>query len=67
MVIGILTKLRGFKTINLNLLPAYYINENKAWIDPQLFKMQFHQQFIPTVKIYSKQNNQRGYIVIIDT
>ena len=56
MVIGKSAKPRVFKNVNMNLLPVYYKNQNKAWMNAQLFKEWFYKQFVPTIKIYSEKN-----------
>ena len=56
-VIGKSKKPRAFKNINVNSLPVHYKSQGKAWITSELFKEWFHEQFVPAVKKFSKEND----------
>lgn len=56
-VIGKSKKPRAFKNINLSSLPVYYRNQKSAWMDCNLFKSWFFDEFVPSVEKDLKQKN----------
>lgn len=56
-VIGKSKKPRAFKNINLSSLPVYYRSQKSAWMDSNLFKSWFIDEFVPSVEKYLKQKN----------
>ncbi|GFV63609.1 tigger transposable element-derived protein 2 [Trichonephila clavipes] len=65
MVIGKSAKPRAFKNVNMKSLPVYYRSQKKAWMNAMLFKEWFHDQFVPAVKKFNKENDlpQRAIIL----
>ncbi|GFS52135.1 jerky protein homolog-like [Trichonephila clavipes] len=58
MVIGKSAKPRAFKNVNMKSLPVYYRSQKKkAWMNAMLFKEWFHDQFVPAVKKFNKEND----------
>ncbi|XP_054259801.1 jerky protein homolog-like [Macrosteles quadrilineatus] len=57
MMIGKAAKPRAFKHINMKSLPVYYRNQKRGWMDGKLFKEWFHDQFVPSVKRFSQEND----------
>ena len=67
MVIGKSKKPRAFKNINVNSLPVHYKSQGKAWMTSELFKEWFHEQFVPAVKKFSKENDlQPRALLVLD-
>ncbi|GFU05084.1 jerky protein homolog-like [Trichonephila clavipes] len=66
MVIGKSAKPRDFKNVNMKSLPVYYRSQKKAWMNAMLFKEWFHDQFVPAVKKFNKENDlpQRAILLI---
>ncbi|GFV62728.1 tigger transposable element-derived protein 2 [Trichonephila clavipes] len=66
MVIGKSAKPRAFKNVNMKSLPVYYRSQKKAWMNAMLFKEWFHDQFVPAVKKFNKENDlpQRAILLI---
>lgn len=56
MVIGKSAKPRALKNLNMNSLPVYYRNQNKAWMTSFLFSEWFAKQFVPSVKKFNEEN-----------
>lgn len=56
-VIGKSKKPRAFKNINLSSLPVYYRNQISSWMDCNLFKSWFFDEFVPSVEKDLKQKN----------
>lgn len=56
-VIGKSKKPRAFKNINLSSLPVYYRNQKSAWMDCNLFKSWFFDEFVPCVEKDLKKKN----------
>lgn len=56
MVIGKSAKPRALKNINMNSLPVFYRNQNKAWMNSNLFKEWFETQFVPSVTRFNKDS-----------
>lgn len=49
-IIGKSKKPRAFKNINPSSLPVYYRNQKSAWMDCNLFKSWFFDEFVPSVE-----------------
>ncbi|GFV54804.1 jerky protein homolog-like [Trichonephila clavipes] len=66
MVIGKSAKPRAFKNVNMKSLPVYYRSQKKAWMNAMLFKEWFHDQFVPAVRKFNKENDlpQRAILLI---
>lgn len=56
MVIGKSKRPRALKNMNMDSLPVFYRNQNKAWMTGSLFKEWFDTQFVPTVKKFNEEN-----------
>ncbi|GFW69232.1 jerky protein homolog-like [Trichonephila clavipes] len=66
MVIGKSAKPRAFKNVNMKSLLVYYRSQKKAWMNAMLFNERFHDQFVPAVKKFNKENDlpQRAILLI---
>ncbi len=45
-------KPRCFKHMDMKLLPVYYYNQKKAWMNSHIFETWFHDKFVPYVKSF---------------
>jgi hypothetical protein len=56
-VIGTSHKPRAFKNLNLSSLPVYYRAQKSVWMDATLFRVWFHEEFVPAVSRHLKSRN----------
>lgn len=54
LVLGKSKNPRPFKNIQL---PVYYRSSKKGWMNKHLFKEWFHNEFVPSVRTFSENNN----------
>lgn len=68
MVIGESGKPRAFKNMNMDTLPVYLKNKKKAWMDCALFQDWIHNQFVPKVSAFNKENRlpNRAILLIVN-
>lgn len=57
VVIGKAKKPRSFKGTRADNLPVHYFNQRKAWMNQDIFKKWFEENFIPQVRQYLKSKN----------
>ncbi len=54
MVIGKSARPRALNKINPKNIPVYYKNQRSAWMNTDLFKIWFEEQFVPKVRTFLK-------------
>ncbi|XP_044311435.1 jerky protein homolog-like [Varanus komodoensis] len=67
-LIGKSKKPRAFKKLkNRESLPLYYTHQKKAWMNSEIFKTWFQNEFVPTVEKHLKENNlPRKAVLLLD-
>lgn len=67
MLIGKSKKPRAFKNVHIQSLPVYYKNQKSAWMDADLFKKWFFDEFVPNVETFLRnQNLPRKAVLLLD-
>ncbi|XP_018403653.1 PREDICTED: jerky protein homolog-like [Cyphomyrmex costatus] len=67
MVIGKYANPRALQHLSSSQLPVYYKHQKNVWMDPMLFKVWFHKQFVPKVERHLKKMKlPRKAILYID-
>ena len=56
---------RALKNKNKNLLPVYWMHNNKAWITKILTSDWFHQCFIPQVRVYLAEKGLEFKVLLL--
>lgn len=57
MVIGTAAKPHALKGYNMSALPVFYRKQKKGWMNGALFREWFHDQFVPKVSNFCRDNN----------
>ena len=67
-LVGKSKKPRAFKKLkNQESLPLYYTHQKKAWMNSEIFKTRFQNEFVPTVEKHLKDNNlPRKAVLLLD-
>ena len=67
-LVGKSKKPRAFKKLkNQESLPLYYTHQKKAWMNSEIFKTWFQNEFVPTVEKHLKDNNlPRKAVLLLD-
>ena len=67
MVIGKSKKPKAFKNIHVQSLPVYYKNQKSAWMDADLFKKCFFDEFVYNMETFLRsQNLPKKAILLLD-
>ncbi|VEN43486.1 unnamed protein product [Callosobruchus maculatus] len=64
-VIGKSKKPRAFKNLNPSSLPVYYRNQKSAWMDCNLFKSWFFDEFVPSVEKNLKEKKLPARAILL--
>lgn len=56
---------KALKNVDMNPLPVFYWNLNKAQMAAQHFKKWFETQFVPSVQKFNKKNSLPKYVLLI--
>ena len=58
-------KPRCFKHMDMKLLPVHYYYQKKAWMDSHIFESWFHNELVPYVKKFCKDNKIEYKILLL--